>query len=166
MKTCETCKNKGNDDIPWDCPTCTPDKSNWEPIGSIKVDSEENPPLDCVGIFSLNGYQIAAMRTAGMENKICRYGNFALGIAGEAGEVADYIKKVLYHGHPIDKDKLCKELGDVLWYVATLADTAGLTLEVVARANIDKLWARYPNGFSTERSINRDIEPMKREEIV
>jgi len=131
-----------------------------------ETNNENNPPSNCVGIYSLNGYQIAAMRTAGQTNKIYRYGNFALGIAGEAGEVADYIKKVLYHGHPIDKDKLCKELGDVLWYIATLAENAGLTLEEVARANIDKLWARYPDGFSTERSINRDIEPMKKEELV
>jgi len=109
-------------------------------------------------IYALDRYQEDAMRTAGMENKIYRYGNFALGIAGEAGEVADYIKKVLYHGHPMDKDKLCKELGDVLWYVATLADTAGLTLQEVAKVNIAKLMKRYPDGFDKEKSINRGVD--------
>jgi len=106
---------------------------------------------------SLDGYQRDAMRTVNKDTgTLIRLGNFALGISGEAGEVADYIKKILYHGHPMDKDKLCKELGDVLWYVATLADTAGLTLEEVARGNIVKLRKRYPDGFSQERSINRD----------
>jgi NTP pyrophosphatase (non-canonical NTP hydrolase) len=82
-----------------------------------------------------------------------------LGIAGEAGEVADIIKKIVGHGHPLDvptKDKLNKELGDVLWYVATLCYALNLQMEDVAEANIYKLRTRYPEGFSTERSMNRN----------
>jgi len=124
----------------------------WMPIEEYKISEDQRP------IYSLEGYQRDAMRTAGMENQIYRYGNFALGIAGEAGEVADYIKKVLYHGHVMDEEVLCKELGDVLWYVTTLASTAGLTLEEVARKNIEKLRKRYPDGFSQEKSINREEE--------
>lgn len=78
-----------------------------------------------------------------------------LGIAGEAGEVADLIKKEVGHGHPADVDKILHELGDVLWYVAAVADAYDLGLEHVAQANIAKLQARYPEGFSTERSLNR-----------
>jgi NTP pyrophosphatase (non-canonical NTP hydrolase) len=52
----------------------------------------------------------------------------ALGLVGEAGEVADYLKKVAYHGHVLDKDKLCKELGDALWYVAMAAEAANLPM--------------------------------------
>ncbi len=79
----------------------------------------------------------------------------ALGIAGEAGEVADYIKKIVGHGHALDKAKLSKELGDVLWYCAALADDAGLSLADIATGNIEKLRARYPDGFSTAASIAR-----------
>lgn len=81
-----------------------------------------------------------------------------LGIAGEAGEVADYLKKVLGHGHELELSKLAKELGDVLWYVAALATTHGLRLEDVALANILKLRARYPEGFSESDSRARKDE--------
>lgn len=79
-----------------------------------------------------------------------------LGIAGEAGEVADLIKKAVYHGHGLDREKLKKELGDVLWYVSSLADAAGFRLSEVMESNLDKLRARYPEGFfTTEASLAR-----------
>jgi len=98
-----------------------------------------------------NEYQQLAKRTAN-ETLIT---NFLLGLAGEAGEVVDYMKKVLYHGHLLDLDKLSKELGDVLWYISQIALYYDLELNKVALDNIEKLKARYPKGFSTERSINR-----------
>lgn len=79
----------------------------------------------------------------------------ALGLAGEAGEVCDLIKKGIYHAHDLDHDKLKKELGDVLWYVAALSSGLGLTLSEVAEANIAKLRERYPEGYSSERSKAR-----------
>lgn len=81
--------------------------------------------------------------------------NFGLGIAGEAGEVADLIKKAVFHNHDISKEDVTKELGDVLWYISQIARLAGIELENVAITNIDKLKRRYPEGFSTEKSINR-----------
>lgn len=83
---------------------------------------------------------------------------WGLGIAGEAGEVADVIKKHLGHGHDLDTAQLTRELGDVLWYVAAIAKTIGVTLEEVARANIEKLQRRYPDGFDPERSKVRTNE--------
>lgn len=80
---------------------------------------------------------------------------FLLGLAGEAGEVCDYMKKVIGHGHPMEPNKLKKELGDVLWYVSALATTFGMTLEEVAEANIEKLKIRYPQGFTVEDSLAR-----------
>lgn len=73
-----------------------------------------------------------------------------LGLAGEAGEAADLIKKHLHHAAPLDRDKLKKELGDVLWYLTLACRLGGFTLEDVMRTNIAKLRARHPNGWSPE----------------
>lgn len=100
-----------------------------------------------------NKYQELAMRTAKPE---CRnLSNVGLGLAGEAGECADLIKKHLHQGHTLDKEKLKKELGDVAWYLALGCEVAETRLEEVMRMNVDKLMARYPDGFDPERSKNR-----------
>lgn len=72
----------------------------------------------------------------------------ALGLAGEAGEVAELIKKGVFHRHGVDREKLAKELGDVLWYVAALCSNYGLSMSGVMDANIEKLRERYPDGYS------------------
>ena len=82
----------------------------------------------------------------------------ALGVAGEAGEVADLVKKVVFHGHPLDVDKLKAEMGDVLWYLASLCNTLGIDLADVAEANIEKLKKRYPHGWDPQRSQQRGGE--------
>lgn len=107
--------------------------------------------------MEFNEYQQLAERTAqNIQDSKERFINFAFGLAGETGEVIDCLKKHLFHGHALDKEKLKIELGDILWYIATTAMTAGIPLEEIATANIEKLKARYPNGFSQERSINRE----------
>lgn len=103
-------------------------------------------------------YQQLASRTSSTETEHNIYIkiNFALGLVGETGETVDYLKKVLFHGHKFDKEKLSSELGDVLWYVSQLALIYGLDLQFVAEDNIKKLKKRYPEGFTTERSVNRE----------
>lgn len=81
--------------------------------------------------------------------------NGALGLTGEAGEVADSIKKTIFHGHKMDYDGLVKELGDVCWYLALLCHAIDVPLEEVMTLNIEKLKKRYPEGFSESASINR-----------
>ena len=71
-----------------------------------------------------------------------------LGLTGEAGEVADIIKKHLAGAKELDLNHLKEELGDVLWYIAEACDCFGFTLEDVALNNIEKLKKRHPNGFS------------------
>lgn len=106
--------------------------------------------------MNFNEYQKAAMRTLGGINDMQDQLNLgALGISGEAGEVTDYIKKVLFHGHELDRDKLAKELGDVLWYVALLSEAIGINMETIAETNVEKLRKRYPEGFSNMASLER-----------
>ena len=80
-----------------------------------------------------------------------------MGLCGESGEVIDLVKKHVSHGHPLNREKLIDELGDVAWYLAECAEAIGITLEDVLTHNIEKLKKRYPEGFSTERSINREV---------
>lgn len=104
--------------------------------------------------LSLNEYQMAAMAFKDPEQGDLNYS--VLGLNGEAGEVADALKKLNYHGHSITQSGLIEELGDALWYVASIAHDLGVSLSDVANVNMHKLWSRYPEGhFSKERSINR-----------
>lgn len=70
----------------------------------------------------------------------------ALGLAGEAGEVAEKVKKHLRDGKALDVSGVAKELGDVLWYIANLASDMGVTLQEIADLNIDKLLSRQDRG--------------------
>jgi NTP pyrophosphatase (non-canonical NTP hydrolase) len=79
----------------------------------------------------------------------------ATGLIGEAGEVADYIKKGVFHQHDISPEKLKDELGDVMWYIASLCTLAGIDLGDVMEENVKKLEARYPNGYNSFDSIHR-----------
>lgn len=106
--------------------------------------------------MNFNDYQKAADRTANINvTEQMRLANFGMGLSGEAGEVTDYLKKVVFHGHELDKEKLKKELGYVLWYISTIASTVGITLDDVATTNIEKLHKRYPSGFNQNDSIKR-----------
>ncbi len=104
----------------------------------------------------LNEYQKAAQRTSAknMSNSMHLL-NGALGLAAESGEVADLVKKTYFQGHDLDKAHIAKELGDILWYIAETATAIGYMLDDIAQMNIDKLLARYPDGFDPDRSMNR-----------
>ena len=107
--------------------------------------------------MTINEYQTAALRTAQTDkltaNELLL--NSALGLCGESGEVADLVKKHRFQGHDLDFDHVAKELGDVAWYLAVGAYAIGFDLESIFRMNIEKLEARYPNGFSADRSLHR-----------
>ena len=81
--------------------------------------------------------------------------NGVMGLCGESGEAIDIVKKHLAQGHPLDKEKLCKELGDVAWYLAETAYALDVPLSQILEKNIQKLRARYPEGFDTEKSLRR-----------
>jgi len=67
-------------------------------------------------------------------------------LTASAGKVGDRIKKALYQNAVLDMNKLCEELGDVMWYTSLIADTCGRDLDSIMQGNIDKLRRRYPKG--------------------
>ena len=107
--------------------------------------------------MTINEYQKAALRTVQGTNGLTII-NGALGLCGEAGEVADLVKKCVYQGHDLSIDDLALELGDVAWYIAIMAEAIGMDLETVFQMNVDKLKKRYPEGFDAKRSRNRTSE--------
>lgn len=106
--------------------------------------------------MTINEYQQLAMKTlnpALSEKDVLING--VMGLCGESGEAIDIVKKWLAQGHELDKEKLKKELGDICWYLAETATALGCDLEDIMAANIKKLQKRYPEGFDTEKSVNR-----------
>lgn len=101
-------------------------------------------------------YQNAVLRTTG------NYTSYtdalqacALGLAGESGEIADFVKKVMYHDHENNHEHIAEELGDLMWYISRMSTAIGYDLQDIAVMNIAKLSRRYPDGFDPERSKNR-----------
>jgi len=79
----------------------------------------------------------------------------ALGIAGEGGEVAEKVKKWLRGDKELDKLELLKEAGDVLWYLASLADDLGYTMQEMVDENVKKLSSRKERGVQKGSGDNR-----------
>ncbi|MEB9905451.1 MULTISPECIES: nucleoside triphosphate pyrophosphohydrolase family protein [Bacillus] len=118
-------------------------------------------------ICELVQYQEAALRTWNTNQDFGgRVLNAALGLSGESGEIADIVKKAIFHGHGFDPahcpgeedgntHKIALELGDILYYISIMSHEMGYTLEDIAQMNIAKLTKRYPDGFSREASQAR-----------
>ncbi len=107
--------------------------------------------------MTANEYQREAMRTLNPE--LDRHDvliNGVMGLCGEAGEAINIVKKHLAQGHPLDREALIRELGDVAWYLAETATALDLDLDTVLTQNLAKLRARYPEGFSAEKSMHRE----------
>lgn len=144
---CETCKHRDKDGGIYPCNGCGLEVNRWEPFIELRE------------VMTPNQYQQLALRTepediknSGMRNRLTQG---LLGLCGEAGECADLLKKHLYQGHELDREHMAKELGDVAWYLALSADAIGCTLEYIFETNIEKLKARYPEGFDADRSLHR-----------
>lgn len=105
--------------------------------------------------MGLNEYQDLASRTMNLEWTMYETELHALhGISSEVGEIHGLYQKV-FQGHKMDKNHLLSEIGDAMWFIAELCTANGFTLEEVAQHNIDKLKARYPEGFDAEKSLHR-----------
>lgn len=119
---------------------------------NINCSEQMNKPVDII-----NGDQSDMKRTENFIPDII-YG--VMGLTGEAGEVADVIKKGIYHGHGIDMIHLERELGDVCWYIAQICTVCGFDLGTVMMCNIEKLKKRYPEGFDPEKSLHRAADDI------
>ena len=102
--------------------------------------------------MNFDEYQKFARSTAIYPDE-CKVVYPALGLCGEAGEVAEKVKKNIRDGKSLDGVGL--ELGDVLWYISALADDLGVTLEEVAQANVDKLTSRKKRNMIGGSGDNR-----------
>ncbi len=104
-------------------------------------------------------YQKLSRKTAIYPNKDNNFVYPTLGLAGESGEVAEKIKKILRDNKGVADDsrkqELQKELGDVLWYVSQLATELGLSLDEIASLNIDKLYSRFDRNKISGEGDNR-----------
>jgi NTP pyrophosphatase (non-canonical NTP hydrolase) len=118
------------------------------------IEITEQPSL------AANDYMRRALSTALLERPLPdQLMNAVLGIAGEAGEIADMIKKSMFHGegHELNHTRLKLELGDLQWYIILACWAEQISLSDIMSANLNKLANRYPGGkFSAERSANRD----------
>ncbi|MEK6897759.1 MAG: nucleoside triphosphate pyrophosphohydrolase family protein [Nanoarchaeota archaeon] len=92
-----------------------------------------------------------AKKTNNKELELCNWG---LGIAGEAGDVASCIKKLVFHKNESIKDGIKENLGDMMWYASMICNNLNWSLEEILEENIKKLKARYPRGF-TEKDAQR-----------
>ena len=102
-----------------------------------------------------NEYQKLAARTIskGLAKEATDY-HALHGMVGEIGELHSLYQK-MYQGHGFDEEHAKKELGDLLWFIAEYCTANYWDLEDIMQMNIDKLKARFPNGFEAERSLHR-----------
>lgn len=102
-----------------------------------------------------NEYQRLAARTINQNLSAKEMEDHAKsGMVSELGELHEIYQKV-YQGHDFDADHVKKELGDMLWFIAEFCTSWRWNLEDIMQLNIDKLRARYPDGFDADHSLHR-----------
>lgn len=104
-------------------------------------------------VKKLNSYDCTKMDLGGILNG-------CLGLAGESGETLDMVKKWVFHEKELDVEHLKKEIGDVMWYVAMICESFGFELDEILQINVDKLKARYPEGFDVNKANNRSASDV------
>jgi NTP pyrophosphatase (non-canonical NTP hydrolase) len=134
------------------------DKNNL--TANEEVEMGMSCPGDEVQIDSISQYQMAISPTFKVHKyltpKEAEILDWALGISGESGEIMEHIKHDIFGGECVDKMKLAKELGDILWYVTAMATSYDIHMEDIIGLNLHKLRHRYRNShFDAEYSQER-----------
>lgn len=116
-------------------------------------------------LIDFNKYQNGACGTfkshVALTPEQARLLDWGLGLCGEAGETSELLKHHIFHDEKLDKMKLAKELGDILWYVAAICQTTQIPMEACAALNLAKLEHRHGKAFSAAASSVRH----EREEV-
>lgn len=108
-------------------------------------------------------YQEKAKRTRNeLKSDFDNQLHMVLGISTEAGELADAYKKMLAYNKPIDMVNVAEEIGDLMWYIANFLEMTGLDFDSILEKNIRKLEVRYPEKFSEEKAVNRNLEEERK----
>jgi len=109
--------------------------------------------------MEIQSYQNKAIRTLASCGSIQNDNlHMTLGLLTEVGEIADVFKKNLAYGKEIDWINIKEEVGDTMWYIANLCNINNWNLNEILDTNIKKLEVRYPDKFSSDKAINRDLE--------
>jgi NTP pyrophosphatase (non-canonical NTP hydrolase) len=109
--------------------------------------------------MDIKTYQKEARRTVSpLNTEIENLTHYILGISTEAGELLDILKKNIAYSKPIDYVNMKEEIGDIMWYIINLCDILCWDLEEIMETNINKLKVRYPDKFSNEKAINRNLK--------
>ncbi len=84
--------------------------------------------------------------------------HMVMGISTEAGELLDAYKKHFAYGKDLDVVNVGEEIADIMWYISNLCRIKGIDLEEMMQRNVDKLKARYPEKFTQENALNRNLD--------
>jgi len=124
----------------------------------MKVTSENYVQLAC----NTESPVTEAMKERFNSEKNIRLLHAGIGLATESGEFIDMLKKHLYYGKELDLVNLIEEISDIFWYCAIACDALEVDMNKVMQINIEKLAARYPDRFTEEAAINRDLETERK----
>jgi NTP pyrophosphatase (non-canonical NTP hydrolase) len=117
-------------------------------VDAVTSDASSDPQAFSDALDVIDGFGVSPERIL----------TAAIGISAEGGEFAEIVKKCIFQGKPMDDDAqyhMKRELGDILWYIVQACIALNISLEDVIDTNIDKLEARYPDGFEAFRSNHR-----------
>lgn len=98
-----------------------------------------------------------------MDKDACNNVNMSIlhglvGLSTEVGEIAEEMHAALAEGRELNMGNIVEETGDLMWYLALILRECGVSFEDAAKKNIEKLSKRYPDGFTTQDAVNRDID--------
>jgi len=99
---------------------------------------------------------------ANLSNEFLDNMHMILGMITELGELADVYKKYLAYDKDIDRINVQEELGDIMWYIAGFCETNNFDMDRILKTNLLKLNQRYPNAFTKEDAIIRNLEKERR----
>lgn len=109
--------------------------------------------------MEIKEYQKLAFRTCNdLGNLTANMTHMILGMQTEVGEFADPYKKHWVYGKELDLTNIKEEMGDLMWYIASTCEFNNWSLEEICKTNIEKLKARYPEKYTNENAINRNLD--------